>query len=129
MSTPASKPPLQGLAFPFRIVDGRVGQRSGPAKVADNLRHLLSTRLGERVVRRDYGGGVHHRLQEPNDHVLRTLIRHEIEQALRTHLPEARLVTPVRLVHDEHELTVVFDYAIDRGAGAQRVTLGLTRSP
>ena len=129
MTTSETVRPLRGPAFPFRIVEGRVAQHAGPAKVADNLRHLLSTRLGERVVGRSYGGGVHHRLQEPNDHTLRTLIRHEIDLALRAHLPEARLVSEIRLVHNEQELTVVFDYAVDRATAAQRVTLALPRSP
>lgn len=124
---------LRGMAFPFRIIDGRVAQRSGPAKVADDLRHLLSTRLGERVMRRDYGGGVHHRLQEPNDHTLRTLIRHEIEQALRTHLPQVRLLGPIRLAHTESELRVAFDYRIDPAADPaavpQRVDLTLMGPP
>ena len=119
---------LRGMSMPFRIEGGRVRQSSGPAKVADDLRHLLSTRLGERLLRRDYGGGVHSRLQAPNDHTLRTLVRHEIEQALRDHLPQARLTTPVTLTHDESELTVSFDYAIDSAALAQRVELSLPRS-
>lgn len=114
--------------MPFRIADGGVRQSTGPQKIADDLRHLLSTRLGERLLRRDYGGGVQHRLQQPNDHTLRTLVRHEIEQALRNHLPQARLTSPVRLTHDESELTVTFDYAIDSAEVAQRVALKLPRS-
>lgn len=120
---------LRGMALPFRIVDGRVAQSAGADKVADDLRHLLSTRLGERLLRRTYGGGVQHRLQQPNDHTLRTLVRHEIEQALRQHLPLARLTSPIRLTHAESELTVTFDYAIDSAELAQRVTLDLPSSP
>lgn len=119
---------LRGMAMPFRISAGGVRCSAGAEKVADDLRHLLSTRLGERLLRRGYGGGVQHRLQQPNDHTLRTLIRHEIEQALRNHLPQARLTGPVRLTHDESELTVTFDYAIDSTEVAQRVALKLPRS-
>jgi len=119
---------LRGIALPFRISGGSVVQSSGSRKVADNLRHLLSTRLGERLLLRGYGGGVQSRLQQPNDHTLRTLIRHEIEQALRTHLPQARLTGPIRLTHNESELTVTFDYAVDAAEPAQRVALTLPRS-
>jgi phage baseplate assembly protein W len=119
---------LRGMAMPFRISGGGVLQSSGSRKVADNLRHLLSTRLGERLLLRGYGGGVQSRLQQPNDHTLRTLIRHEIEQALRIHLPQARLTGPIRLTHDESELTVTFDYAIDTAEPAQHVALTLPRS-
>jgi hypothetical protein len=117
---------LRGMATPFRIADGGVRQSSGAKKVADNLRHLLSTRLGERVLRRGYGGGVHNRLQQPNDSTLRTLVRHEIEQALRAHLPQARLTGPIRLTHSESELTVSFDYAI--AAASDQISLTLPRS-
>jgi phage baseplate assembly protein W len=119
---------LRGMAVPFRISGGGVLQSSGSRKVADNLRHLLSTRLGERLLRRGYGGGVQSRLQQPHDHTLRTLIRHEIEQALRNHLPQARLTGAIRLTHDESDLTVAFDYVIDAGEPAQRVALTLPRS-
>jgi phage baseplate assembly protein W len=119
---------LRGMSMPFRVDGGRVRQSAGAEKVADDLRHLLSTRLGERLLRRTYGGGVQHRLQQPNDHTLRTLIRHEIEQALRNHLPQARLTSPIRLTHDESELTVTFEYAIDAGEPAQSVALVLPRS-
>ncbi|MFG3257552.1 GPW/gp25 family protein [Streptomyces sp. NPDC048172] len=118
---------LRGMSMPFRIEGGRVRQSAGADKVAEDLRHLLSTRLGERLLRRTYGGGVQHRLQQPNDHTLRTLIRHEIEQALRNHLPLARLTSPVRLSHSESELTVTFDYVIDSHELAQRVALTLPR--
>lgn len=119
---------LRGMSMPFRIEGGRVRQSAGADKVADDLRHLLSTRLGERLLRRTYGGGVQHRLQQPNDHTLRTLVRHEIEQALRNHLPLARLTSPIRLSHNESELTVTFDYVIDSNELAQRVALTLPRS-
>jgi phage baseplate assembly protein W len=115
------------MALPFRITGGGVQQSSGPAKVSDDLRHLLSTRVGERMLRRGYGGGVQHRLQQPNDNTLRTLIRHEIELALRAHLPQARLTGPVRLTHDEADLTVTFDYVVEPEP-AQRVALTLPRS-
>jgi phage baseplate assembly protein W len=118
---------LRGMSIPFRIKDGRVRQSAGADKVADDLRHLLSTRLGERLLRRTYGGGVQHRLQQPNDHTLRTLVRHEIEQALRGHMPLARLTSPIRLSHDESELTIAFDYVIDSHEVAQHVALTLPR--
>jgi phage baseplate assembly protein W len=119
---------LQGMSMPFRVDGGRIRQSAGADKVADDLRHLLSTRLGERVLRRSYGGGVQHRLQEPNDDTLRTLIRYEIEQAVRGHLPLARLTSPILLTHNESELTVTFDYAIDSSELAQHVALTLPRT-
>jgi phage baseplate assembly protein W len=102
--------PLLGFAFPFRIVGGGVGRALDFEKIEQNVRHVLSTRLGERLMLRTYGGGVHHRLQSPNDATLRALVRHEIEQALRVHLPEVRLTSPLRLDSREEELTIVIEY-------------------
>lgn len=119
---------LRGMSMPFRVDGGRIRQSAGADKVADDLRHLLSTRLSERVLRRSYGGGMQHQLQQPNDDTARTLIRHEIELALRDHLPLARLTSPIRLTLDESELTVTFDYVIDSSELAQRVALTLPRT-
>lgn len=119
---------LRGMSMPFQVSGGRIRQSAGPEKITDDVRHLLSTRLGERVLRRGYGGGVQHRLQQPNDHTLRTLIRHEIEQALRVHLPQARITGPVHLTHSESELTVTFEYTIDAREPAQRLALTLPGS-
>jgi|SRR5688500_5423301 phage baseplate assembly protein W len=102
--------PLIGIAFPFRIVQGGVQRSVGFEKLEQNLMHLLSTRLRERVMLRNYGAGVHHRLQEPNDAPLRALIRYEIEQALRIFMPEVRLTAPIRLVPDEAQLTIFIEY-------------------
>lgn len=115
--------PLLGFAFPFKIVGGGVGRARDFEKIEQNVRHILSTRLGERPMLRTYGGGVHHRLQAPNDGTLRALVRHEIEQALRVHLPEARLTAPLRLASHEEELTIVIEYAADPRDVVRRLEL------
>lgn len=112
--------PLLGVAFPFRI-HGGLERAAGAEKVAQNLRHLLSTRLGERTLRRDYGGGVHRRLQEGNDPALRALVQHEIESALRTFLPELRLTSPVALAAEEERLFVHLEYTADPGEPVRRL--------
>jgi hypothetical protein len=101
---------LEGFSFPFRIESGRTSRTEGFDKVKEDVRHLLSTRLGERPVLRTYGGGVHHRLQEPNDSTLAALVKHEIKQALRTHLPDVKLVGAVGVEAEEADLHISFDY-------------------
>src|SRR2546427_5776267 len=78
---------LAGIAFPFRVL-GAVQVNRDAAKIADDVRHLLSTRLGERVMLRSYGGGAHHRLPEANDSTIRALIKHEIQEGLRAFMPD-----------------------------------------
>ncbi len=105
--------PLFGFAFPFRISRGGVARASGFEKLQQDLRQLLSTRLGERVMLRAYGGGVHHRLQDPNAATLRALVKHEIEEALRLYLPDVRLVSPIQIRSVEEELRISFEYIAD----------------
>jgi phage baseplate assembly protein W len=111
--------PLMGWAFPFRIeppgddgLGGGIARAVDFAKVEANLRHLVLSRTGERVMLRGYGAGVHHRLQEPNTAPLRTLLRHEIEAALRRFMPEVTLAAPPALSAAGDRLTVVLTYAV-----------------
>lgn len=115
--------PLVGFAFPFRIAGGGIRRAQEAEKVAQNVRHLLSTRLGERVMLRDYGGGVHHRLQDPNDATLRALVKHEIEQALRVYLPEVRLTSPLRLTTQRGELRISIEYTASPEDTVRRLEL------
>jgi phage baseplate assembly protein W len=103
---------LTGVTFPFRILGG-IARSTDGAKIADDLRHLITTRLGERVMLRTYGGGAHHRLQEANDSTLRALMKHEIEEGLRVFMPEVELVAPLRVTSREEELTIVIEYRAD----------------
>jgi phage baseplate assembly protein W len=106
---------LTGLAFPFRIERGGVKQSSGFEKIEEDVVHLLSVRLGERTMLRDYGGGVYRRREQPNSPALAALVRHEIEAALRTFFPELRLVGPLTVVARESQLAVRIQYSASPG--------------
>jgi phage baseplate assembly protein W len=125
---------LLGFAFPFRIVASGppggarlagVARSAGAVKLRDDVRHLLSTSIGERPMLRDYGGGVERSRQEPNAAPLGALVRHEIEQALRVFVPEARRTSAIELRFDESELTVSFEYAADPLDVVQRLEVTL----
>lgn len=121
-----------GPAFPFRIAHGRVAASAGDAKIADDLRHLLTTRIGERLLRRGYGGGVHGRLHEPDDGTLDPLVRHEMELAIRTHLPQVRLIGPVRVAGGGNgELRILVDYRVadDEVARQLAIDVGPAEAP
>jgi phage baseplate assembly protein W len=116
---------LMGFAFPFRIEGGSVARSSGVKKVEENIRHLLSTRVGERLMLRGYGGGVHRRLQDPNSGTLQALVKREIEDALRANVPEARLVAPIRVASVEAELRVTIEYVVEPEGLGRELTLSL----
>jgi phage baseplate assembly protein W len=115
---------LVGFAFPFRI-NGSVKRAQNGEKIKANLRHLLHTRLGERVMLRAYGGGVQRHVQESHDSTLRALIKHEIEEALRLFMPEVKLVAPIRLSANEAELTITLEYRANPNDVIQRLELQL----
>lgn len=130
---------LMGFAFPFRITpprpplppgpsvprNGGVARATGLTKIEQNLRHLLGTRIGDRAMLRTYGGGAHALLHEPNDETTRTLLRHDLELALRQFLPEARLTAPLAVRVVNEQLTVAIEYVAAPGDVARRFTLEL----
>lgn len=89
---------VSGLAFPFRIDPGTGGiaRAAGAEKIRQNIRIVLATRLGERVMLRDYGTRLHSLVHDPNDEALIVLIRRELQQALLAWEPRA-LVTALTI--------------------------------
>jgi len=58
----------RGLAFPFAVTpQGRLATAREEAKVEQSIWLILSTALGERVMRPSYGCVIHDLLFEPND--------------------------------------------------------------
>lgn len=76
--------PVAGFGFPFRIdpAVGGVARTSGADKIRENIRIILATRLGERVMLRDYGTRLASLVHDPNDEALAVLIRREVQEAL-----------------------------------------------
>jgi phage baseplate assembly protein W len=116
---------LAGLAFPFRIEGGGLARSTGFEKVEQDVIHLLSVRLGERTMLRSYGGGVHSRREQPNHPALAALVRHEVESALRTHMPDLRLTAPLTVLANEEILTVEIQYAAAPGDVLRRLEVPL----
>jgi phage baseplate assembly protein W len=77
-------PELRGVAFPFRIDprSGRVATSARSDKLADNVEHLLLTRVGERTVARSYGGGATQFFQENINEGLIAVAQQQLSRAL-----------------------------------------------
>ncbi|MGE3620676.1 MAG: GPW/gp25 family protein [Acidimicrobiia bacterium] len=60
---------ITGAAFPFRVdpATGGVATTRDDAKILQNVRILLATRLGERPMEREYGTRIPGLVQDPND--------------------------------------------------------------
>lgn len=102
--------PLSGFAFPFSIgSDGRVARADGRDKIRQNLRALLASRHGERVMLRDYGTRIHSLAHESNDEALAVLVQRQLQEALLAWEPRV-LITQVSFLRREGELHVRLDY-------------------
>jgi len=73
---------VRGFSIPFRIDKGRVVATSGLDKLKENIIHILLTSVAERVMRRDYGGGLRDLVHDPNNDVLRALVQHQIAKSI-----------------------------------------------
>jgi hypothetical protein len=75
---------IRGFAFPFRIdpASGSVAAQTGDDKLRENIVHILMTGIGERVMRRDYGGGLQQLVHDPNNEILRGIVQHQVAKSL-----------------------------------------------
>lgn len=96
----------RGFKFPFQInSNGGVALSEGKEHLAEGLRHLLSTRLGERVMRRDYGSRIFEVPFDPNDQAIFPFLKKFVLNAARTW--ERRLIVQdVKMTVDYKENTV-----------------------
>jgi Bacteriophage baseplate protein W len=104
-------PTLRGFAFPFRIDprSGGIAATEGPPKLGENLQHLLLTRVGERLMLRDYGGGVSQLVQENINDGLLAVARLQIGHAILRFEPRV-LPQEVAVIPNEGELTLRVQY-------------------
>ena len=78
----------QGLAFPLRVnAQGRLSTARAEAKIEQAVWLILSTALGERVMRPTYGCGVHDMLFEANHPAGRTRLADQVRRALTDQEP------------------------------------------
>jgi phage baseplate assembly protein W len=75
---------VRGVSFPFRVDPrtGGIAVSAGADKLRENVTHLLLTRIGERVMLREYGGGVTQLLQENINEGVIAIAQHQIAKAI-----------------------------------------------
>lgn len=87
---------MTGFAFPLRLTAATEPRRGvamigGPGKLQQNIVQLLLTDIGERVMRRAYGGGLRQLLHDPNNDALRAILQHQLSKAISQWEPHAQL--------------------------------------
>jgi len=115
---------LRGFSMPFRIdsTTGGVVQTVGAEKLKENVIQILLTDIGERVMRRDYGGGLRQLLHDPGNDALRAILQHQIGKAIAEHEPHV-LVQGVTVALQEGTLFLHVDYTIRRTQSNQSVSV------
>jgi phage baseplate assembly protein W len=83
---------------------------SGEAKLADNLRLILGTRLGERPMMRRFGSPLHDLVHEPNDGSLARLITRHARDTLAQLEPRI-LIADLTVGQRRGELVMELIYA------------------
>jgi len=78
----------KGWAFPV-LPSGRgsVGTSSFERDIEESVRVILGTAFGERVMRPDFGCGIHDLVFAPNNAATRQLVIHYVKEALYTWEP------------------------------------------
>jgi len=117
----------RGLSFPFRIDRGTggVALAEGSEKLKENIIHLLLTGIGERVMRREYGGGVRELVHDPNNDALRAIVQRQILRAITTHEPRVE-IRALTVVQRDATLAAELTYLVRGSPIEDSVTLPLT---
>ena len=113
----------RGASIPFRFQEGKVATQMDEAeKIKENLIHLLMTGVGERVMRRNYGGGLRQFVHEPNNDALRALAQHQIAAAILQWEPKARLQR-LNVYQQEGTLFVELTYSLEGNWQTQSISV------
>ena len=97
---------------------------SGSDKLRQNVRIILSTRVGERPMLREFGTRIPTLVHDPNDDVLADLIQNQARQALLQW--ESRiLITNMVMAQDEGEARLRLDYIYTGDQVADQVIIPL----
>jgi len=83
----------RGWKFPIKVnAKGGLAWSEGPDRIRDSIWLILSTSLGERVMRPEFGAGLKDDVFESNSDVVRAEIASTVRKALVTWEPRIELV-------------------------------------
>lgn len=105
---------VSGFSIPFRIdraTGGAAVQSASAEKLKENLIHILLTGVGERVMRRDYGGGVRQLGHDPNNEALKAIVQHQIARSIGRWEPRVELQS-VAVTQQDGTLIADLQYVI-----------------
>jgi phage baseplate assembly protein W len=104
----------KGWKFPIKVnAKGGLSYSEGPERIQDAIWIVLSTSLGERLMRPDFGAGVHEYVFQSNSDVMRTRLQSAVNEALLKWEPRIEL-TNVNVQEGDQpsQVLVSIDYRI-----------------
>jgi phage baseplate assembly protein W len=104
----------KGWKFPIKVnAKGGLSYSEGPERIQDAIWIVLSTSLGERLMRPDFGAGVHEYVFQSNSDVMRTLLKSAVNEALLKWEPRIELTNvSVQEGDQPSQVRVSIDYRI-----------------
>lgn len=117
----------RGLAFPPRVVTGRVAWSEGEQNVRESIRIILMTAQRERIRLPQFGGTLNRFLFEPNTVVTRRRIQDQIEVSLKRWEPRVRVesVTVEADASDPKAAIATITYRLVATQSVERVSLSV----
>lgn len=115
----------RGFSIPFRIdtAGGGVAIQSDHAeKLKENIIHILMTGIGERPMRREYGGGIKQLVNDPNNDALRSVVQHQISKAIIKNEPRV-ILQGVSVIQEEGTLFAKLNYLVRQTQVSQNLTV------
>jgi len=105
-----------GWSFPpqFNKNDGSVQMDSEETDIHNSIFIILSTRLGERVMRPSFGAAIEDLIFSPLDAILKTKMIDDIKTAIIFHEPRVKVINVDISQTDENsgKLIIILDYEI-----------------
>ncbi len=104
----------QGWKFPIKVnPKGGLSYSSGPERIQDAIWIVLSTSLGERLMRPNFGAGVNDYVFRSNSDVVRTQLRTAVNDALLRWEPRIELLNVIVQEGTEpSQVLISIDYKI-----------------
>ena len=117
---------FKGISFPFRISSAtggvstsRVNDSGDNTLIRESLTQIIATKVGERVIEKDFGCDIDLKVFDPLDNVLQQAAQVSIVKAIATWEPRVQ-ITDVKIIPDNQagKLTIQLSYILRR-TGAQ----------
>jgi phage baseplate assembly protein W len=118
----------QGFTFPPRLgTDGRVALSAGPENIRQDIRVILLTEPGDRLMIPEFGAGLGRFLFQPNTVATHRLIEERVSRALTLWEPRIRLesVTVDADAADAQAAAVTIRYSLIATGASDRIDLSV----